>query len=179
MAEANFLPWPPTPLRTERLVLRESERRDRAAFVGLLSSPEVHTYLGGPRPRDECERTLPETPGQGAGRFVIERDGAMIGMVELKQRDLQTPDAVRPDAGRAELGYLLLPEAWGHGYAAEACAAVLDWFTEACPDEPVTLFTQTANSRSMRLAEKLGFTGIHRFEAWGAAQWMGVRPPAA
>lgn len=179
MADANFLPWPPAPIRTERLVLRESESRDRAAFVELLSSAEAHTYLGGARPRDEWERQLPETPGKGAGCFVIERGGAMIGIVELKQRDLEKPDAVRPDAGEAELGYLLLPQAWGHGYAAEACEAVLDRFTEARPGEPVTLFTQTANTRSMRLAEKLGFTEIHRFEAWGAAQWMGVRAPAA
>jgi len=179
MAEANSLPWPPAPIRTERLVLRESESRDRASFVELLTSPEVHTYLGGPRSRDECEGRLPETPGKGPGHFVIERDGAMIGTVELKQRDLEAPDAVRPDAGKAELGYLLLPEAWGHGYAVEACGAVLRWFAEACPGEPVTLFTQTANTRSMRLASKLGFTEIHRFEAWGAAQWMGVRSPAA
>ncbi|MEU2246674.1 GNAT family N-acetyltransferase [Streptomyces sp. NPDC019224] len=178
MTEADFLPWPPAPISTGRLVLRESESRDRAAFVELLSSPEVHTYLGGPRPRDECERGLPDTPGKGPGHFVIERDGAMIGTVELKRRDLERPDTVRPDAGKAELGYLFLPEAWGHGYAAEACAAVLDWFTAACPGEPVVLFTQTANARSMRLATKLGFTEIHRFEAWDAAQWMGVRPPA-
>ncbi|MGW1124529.1 GNAT family N-acetyltransferase [Streptomyces sp. NPDC002526] len=179
MAEPSFLPWPPAPIHTARLVLRESESRDRPAFVELFSSPEVHTYLGGARPRDECERALPETPGRRPGHFVIELDGAMIGTVELKRRDLEQPGAVRPDAGQAELGYLLLPEAWGQGYAAEACAAVLDRFAETCPGEPVVLFTQTANAPSMRLAEKLGFTGIHRFEAWGAEQWMGVRHPAA
>jgi RimJ/RimL family protein N-acetyltransferase len=41
----------------------------------------------------------------------------------------------------------------------------------------VVLYTQTANDRSMRLAAKLGFTEVERFEAWGAEQWMGVRPP--
>jgi hypothetical protein len=34
--------------------------------------------------------------------------------------------------------------------------------------EPVVLFTQTANARSMRLAAKLGFTEVERFEAYGA-----------
>lgn len=33
-----------------------------------------------------------------------------------------------------------LPEAWGRGYAAEACTAALDWFA-APPDEPVVLCT--------------------------------------
>src|SRR5690242_8998921 len=55
MAESGPVAWPPAPIRTERLVLRESEARDRAAFIELLASPEVHTYLGGPRPRDEDE----------------------------------------------------------------------------------------------------------------------------
>lgn len=44
------------------------------------------------------------------------------------------------------------------------------------------LYTQTANARSMRLAAKLGFTELERFEAYGAEQWFGVwssvTPPA-
>jgi len=78
--------WPPAPIRTERLVLRESETRDRAAFIELFASPEVNSYLGGPRPRDELERTVPQTPGRRPGLFVIERDGTMIGTVEFNRR---------------------------------------------------------------------------------------------
>jgi RimJ/RimL family protein N-acetyltransferase len=60
------------------------------------------------------------------------------------------------------------------GYAAEACAAALDWFAGALPGEPVVLATQTANVRSMRLAAKLGFIEVERFEDYGAEQWFGV-----
>nr|WP_232546423.1 GNAT family N-acetyltransferase [Streptomyces antimycoticus] len=155
MPEPGSVAWPPAPITTERLVLREPEARDRAAFIELYTSPEVGTYLGGPRPRDECERTLPETPERRPGVFVVELDGAMIGTIELNRRDAERRSHVRPDAGEAELGYLLLPEAWGHGYAAEACAAALGSFADALPGEPVVLCTQTANDRSMRLAAKL------------------------
>ncbi len=41
----------------------------------------------------------------------------------------------------------------------------------------MVLTTQTANSGSMRLAAKLGFTEVERFEAWGAEQWLGMRSP--
>ncbi|MFF8834886.1 GNAT family N-acetyltransferase [Streptomyces sp. NPDC015130] len=167
--------WPPAPLKTERLVLRGSEARDRAAFVELFSSPEVGVYVGGARPREELDRAMPEVPGQRPGLFVIELDGAMIGMITLDRRDAERPGHVRPEGGEAELGYLLLPEAWGHGYAAEAGAAALGWFAGACPGEPVVLGTQTANARAMRLAEKLGFTEVERFEEYGAEQWFGVR----
>jgi RimJ/RimL family protein N-acetyltransferase len=105
---------------------------------------------------------------------VVDLDGAMIGMITLDRRDAERPGHVLPDAGEAELGYLFLPEAWGCGYAAEACAAALDWFADALPGEPVVLCTQTANGRAMRLAAKLGFTEVERFEEYGAEQWFGV-----
>ncbi|MEU2333819.1 hypothetical protein ABZ608_09435 [Streptomyces sp. NPDC013172] len=116
MADPRPLAWPPAPIKTERLVLRESQTRDRATVIELNAPPEVNAYLGGPRPRAELERTLPGVPGQRCGWFVVEFDGAMIG---------------------------------------------------------------TANAGSMRLAAKLGFTEVERFEAWGAEQWFGVRPPPA
>lgn len=176
------VPWPAAPISTERLVLRQSEARDRAAFIELFASPEVGTYIGGSRPRDELERAVPEVPGRRPGLFVIELGGAMIGTVELNRRDSEHRSHVRPHAGEAELGYLFLPEAWGRGYAAEACAAALGWFADALPGEPVVLCTQTANERSMRLAARLGFTELQRFEEWGAEQWFGawspVTPPA-
>lgn len=160
-------------------MLREPEARDRAAFVELFTSPEVGAYVGGARPRDEVERALPETPERRPGLFVVELDGAVIGTVELNRRDAERRSRVRPDAGEAELGYLFLPKAWGRGYAAEACAAALGWFADALPGEPVVLCTQTANDRSMRLAAKLGFTEVQRFEEWGAEQWLGVLSPVA
>ncbi|MER7520801.1 GNAT family N-acetyltransferase [Streptomyces sp. NPDC126499] len=170
--------WPPAPITTERLVLRESEARDRAAFVELFASPEVGTYIGGARPRDELDRAMPEVPGRRPGLFVIEAEGAMIGMITLDPRAPERPGHVRPEGGEAELGYLLLPHAWGRGYAAEACAAALDWFAATFPGEPVVLSTRTANARAMRLAEKLGFTEAERFEEYGAEQWFGVWSPA-
>jgi RimJ/RimL family protein N-acetyltransferase len=156
MPELGPAAWPPAPIRTERLVLRAPEAKDRTAFIELLASPEVSAYLGGPRPRDEL-------------------DGDTIGQVILKRAEgISVPAA----AGKAELGYLFLPPAWGFGYAAEACAAALGWLAGELPGEPVVLFTQTANARSMRLALKLGFTEAGRFNAWDAEQWFGLRPPA-
>ncbi|MDG4800293.1 hypothetical protein [Micromonospora sp. WMMD980] len=86
MTGIGAVPWPPAPIRTERLVLRAAEARDRATFVELLASPEAHAYL----------------------------DGAMIGRVLLRRAtEHHCPAAV----GKADLGYLFLPRAWGSGYA--------------------------------------------------------------
>ncbi len=178
MAELGPAAWPLDPIRTERLVLRESEARDRGAFIELFASPEVNTYLGGARPRDDLERAVPEVPRRRPGLFVVDLGGAMIGMVTFDRRDAERPGHIRPAAGEAELGYLFLPQVWGRGYAAEACGAALDWFAGARPGEPVVLCTQTANERAVRFAAKLGFTEVERFEEYGAEQWFGVRSPA-
>ncbi|WP_415948807.1 GNAT family N-acetyltransferase [Streptomyces sp. KLOTTS4A1] len=175
MADLGPVTWPPAPIRTERLVLREAEAGDRAAFIELFSTPEVNTYLGGARPVEELERAVPEVPGRRPGIFVVTLDGAMIGSLTIDRRDVGRPGHTDPGVQEVELGYMFLPRAWGRGYAAEACAAALGWCAEKLPDEPVVLCTQTANERSMRLALKLGFTEVERFEEFGAEQWFGVR----
>src|ERR1700751_4909588 len=131
VADLGPVAWPPEPIRTERLVLREPEARDRAAGIELLASPEVGTYIGGPRPRGELEHAMPGAPERRPGLFVVDLEGAMIGTITFDRREPESQGHVRPDGREAELGYLLLPEAWGFGYAAEACAAALDWFAGA------------------------------------------------
>ena len=136
MPELGPVAWPPAPIRTERLVLREPEARDRAAFIELQASPEVSSYLGGPRPRDELEREMPGAPERYPGLFAVDLDGAMIGQVILRRAH---GGSVPAAAGKAELGYLFLPRAWGFGYALEACAAALGWLAGELPGEPVVI----------------------------------------
>ena len=54
---------------------------------------------------------------------------------------------------------------------------MLGWIAGALPSEPVLLCTQTANTASLRVAEKLGFTEVARFEEWDAEQWLGLWKP--
>ena len=155
MHELGPVAWPPAPIRTERLVLREPEARDRAALIELFASPEVGTYIGGPRPRDELEGSVPEAPRRRPGLFVVDLDGAMIGMITLDRRDSEHPDHVDPEVS---LGYMFLPDAWGFGYAAESCAAALDWFAGA----PRRAGGALHPDRQRPLDAPRGKAGIHR-----------------
>lgn len=84
--------WPPVPIRTGRLVLREPETRDRTAFIELLASPEVNAYVGAPRPRDELERETPEEPERWPGS----PSTTVFATSEQPAKSTRHPGVVRP-----------------------------------------------------------------------------------
>ena len=174
MTELGPVAWPPGPIRTERLVLRQSEARDRAAFIELFASPEVGTYVGGPRPRDDLERAVPEVPGRRPGFFVVDLDGAMIGMITLDRREAERQVTSGRMPGRPSSATCSCRRRGDADMPPRRAQRALGWFTGTLPGEPVVLCTQTANDRAMRLAAKLGFTEVERFEEYGAEQWFGV-----
>ena len=165
--------WPVEPIRTARLVLRAPEAGDRAAFLDLGTDEQVNRHLGGGRARSELDAELPEVPADRPGQFVLLHDGEFVGWVGLGRRDPSRPGPARPDL---ELSWVSPVTAWGHGYATEAVTAVLAWADEVL-GEPVVVCTQTANTRSLALARRVGFTELARFEEFGAEQWFGVWSP--
>lgn len=167
--------WPPDRIQTSRLVLREPEASDRPRLIDLAASLEVNQYVGGARSRDELEAQFPSRPRRRPGLFVVERDGLTLGCVTMDRRDPDRRGHVRPEGNEADLGYMFLPDAWGSGYATEAAAAVLHWFDHTYSGELTLLSTQLANAASLRVAAKLGFVEVERFEDYGATQWLGVR----
>lgn len=73
MADLGAVAWPPEPIKTERLVLREPAARDRAALIELQASPEVGAYLEAGLRRSRAIRSLgrravarPAAPGDAA-----------------------------------------------------------------------------------------------------------------
>jgi RimJ/RimL family protein N-acetyltransferase len=64
------------------------------------------------------------------------------------------------ERGMVEIGYTLLPEARGHGYAIEAVRAAFDWATRV---HGIRLFRASVspdNARSLHLIGKLGFRQV-------------------
>jgi len=59
-------------------------------------------------------------------------------------------------SGEVELGYLLLKEYWGQGYATECAMALLEWGTDNLPVDRVTGFAPSHHFASLRILEKCG-----------------------
>ncbi|MEL7168207.1 MAG: GNAT family N-acetyltransferase, partial [Bacteroidota bacterium] len=86
----------------------------------------------------------------GHGLYAVERkaDEVVLGICGLLKRDtLDAPD----------LGFALLPEHWGQGYAHEAAAAILGQEVPALGLDRVLAITVPDNTASIALLTRLGF----------------------
>jgi len=148
----------PTPtLHTARLQLRPFTGADADDLFSLHSSAHVLRYWDAPpwSERSRAERfitacrTMSEE-GTGA-RLAVERrsDGAFLGWCSLSRWN--------PDFRSASMGYCLHEAAWGQGYATEAAGAVLGWAFATLDLNRVQAETDTRNTASARVLEKLRF----------------------
>ncbi|MET9377423.1 GNAT family N-acetyltransferase [Streptomyces sp. NPDC003035] len=147
-------------LTTERLLLRPVRARDVPAVTRLWTDPDVRLHLGGPVVDQVVrirQRRIVGAPGVHA--VVRAPDGILLGLVTVEP-------AARE--GETEVSYQFLPEYWGHGYAREAVAAVVERTLERAPS--VVAVTQRANDRSRRLLEAIGMVHAASFVEFEAHQ---------
>jgi [ribosomal protein S5]-alanine N-acetyltransferase len=151
------MPLPTPTVHTARLLLRPFTPADTDAIYALQSNPRVLRYWDSPpwKERARADRFIAvcrqmEKEGTGA-RLAIERatDGAFIGWCGLIQWN--------PDYRSASMGYCLDEAAWGHGFATEAAGALLHWAFDTLDLNRVQAETDTRNTASSRVLEKLGF----------------------
>ena len=153
-------------LETERLVLREFDEEDAAAFYILGSDPAIIRYTadpgGGLASVEHAAEILRSHPiadyrKHGFGRWacVYKASGGVIGFAGLKYLD---------DLREVDIGYRLLPAYWGRGLATEACRAVLDYGRTRLGIGRIIGLVDPANVASVRVLEKLGLTPAGQVE---------------
>lgn len=107
------------------------------------------------RNESDARRYIEEGPvrmysrhGFGLHLVALKEGGAPIGLCGLIKRD------TLPDV---DLGFALLPEHWGKGYAQEAAGAALKDGWDKHGLKRVIAITSRDNGTSIRLLQKLGF----------------------
>lgn len=148
-----------TPLRTERLILRNWEERDRPLFHRINSDERVMEFFPFRRDRAQSD-TLFDTlrhgiavEGFGFAAAEIAATGECIGFVGLHGTDHLEPFF---PAGTIEVGWRLAPEHWGHGYVTEAARAHLAQGFETFGFDEIVSFAVINNFRSTAVMERLG-----------------------
>lgn len=138
-------------LATPRLQLRPHRPDDLDDSLKLWSNPDIVRYVGGtPLTREEVWSRLLRHLGHWQvfdyGYFVVhcqQKFLGEVGIANFKREGLQL---------QPEVGWVLLPEAQGHGYAGEAVQKILDWFAR-----PTSCIIHPDNEPSLKLAARLGF----------------------
>lgn len=161
---------PEWPLRTERLVLRPHEPGDAEAFVGAWASEEwTSLLLSRPLNRAEVHEMIRRRSEPGDGEFiglaVATHDGTVVGdsMLHLQGTGLS----------EAEIGWTILPQHGGKGYATEAARAVLRLGFEHYGVRRIVANLDARNDRSAALCERLGMRReVHKVgDFWSKGQW--------
>lgn len=141
-------------IETERLTLRPIELGEIDEFLALHEDPEVTRFLTSLN-RAQALRRLEaaelEWKQRGHGMFsvrdrVTDRFLGRAGLKYWKQFD------------ETEAGWVLRREVWGRGYATEAARACIDWGWRVLEVPYLTAMIQRENVRSIRVAERIGFS---------------------
>lgn len=154
---AEGVPKPPhllmAPLvQTERLTLRHHKIEDFDPMVALFGSDRAQ-YMGGPISAKDAWRWIGSEVGMwsllGFGAWAIERreDKAFMGQVGL-MKPAHFPEI--------ELGWTLLEDFEGKGYAAEAAMAARKFAFVRLDLDSVVSYIAPGNARSIALAQRLG-----------------------
>ena len=135
---------------TDRLLLRRFDPSDAAAVHAYLSDPEVVRFEPyGPMSLQEAALAAAERADDPAFWAVCLRDsGRLVGNIWLCPTE--------PAFSGWELGYVLGRDAQGHGYASEACRALLDLVFQEWGAHRVYARCNPENTASWRLLERLG-----------------------
>lgn len=144
-------------INTERLTIRPFTLDDAPFILRLLNEPSFIENIAdkGVRDLEGARSYLRDGPlasyerhGFGLWRVGLAGTDSPIGMAGLLKRDFLDD---------IDIGYALLPEFCGAGYAFEATSAVLKHAVNHLGAKRVVAIVAGHNQPSIRLLEKLGF----------------------
>ncbi len=164
-------------LETDRLRLTPFSPEDADIAHRLLEDPEVMRYVGDPITAQQVKDNMAKNVRRGAGGrigiwCVTRKDtGEKIGDCVLLPLPIESDtvdwDQLTPDSypsDEIEVGYLLVPAAWGQGFATELCARLLRFAFEETTLPRITAVTDPDNANSQHVLQKCGLrpTGPRR-----------------
>ncbi len=132
----------------------------------LFTNPSIQQYLGGPRDRQQAQSSALElvAGGRELPAWVVVHPGSPdpVGFVSLDHHH---------DGKDIEVSFVLMPEAQGSGLGRAAVSAALAEAWQLGLGH-VVAETQSANTRSIRLLEALGFSAHREFIRFSATQTL-------
>ncbi len=145
-------------IETTRLVITELSAADAPFILSLTNSPGWLEYIGdrGIKTIEDAENYINSGPvasyaehGHGLYLVSLKEDNTPVGICGLLQR------SALPDK---DIGFALLPDYTGNGYALEAATAVVNYSRQHLGIQRIAAITLPGNTRSIRLLGALGLS---------------------
>ena len=127
------------------LAIRKMKNQDLEPLYILLSNPEVMKYLEPPFTKQQTGDFFQSALSDEPRVFAAEADGSFIGYVIYHPYEEDT----------MELGWVLLPEYWGKGFASALTRQMMD-MAAAAGKKPV-IECDPAQEATKHIALKYGF----------------------
>jgi RimJ/RimL family protein N-acetyltransferase len=146
-------------LRTDRVLLREWQERERVPFAHLNADTEVMRHLPAPLSRAKVTRSLTGSwlTSSGADGAYGRSKSVRLGGFSVS-RGLAPVTFQAPFTPATEVGWRLRRDPWGRGFASEAARAALvfAFSDDGLALEEVVSFTARGNERSRAVMGRLG-----------------------
>lgn len=147
----------PTFLRGELVTLRVVDEDDLAFAQRAVNHPEVRWGVGAFAPKTKKdEREWYESQDEDGPSFIVCVDDEPVGIAGLH---------VEPYPwGYGEVGYMVHPDYWGHGYATDAVRCLVRYAFDERRLNKVGADVYAPNEGSQRVLEKAGLEreGVRR-----------------
>lgn len=142
---------PDQPLSDGVVTLRQPREDDLRAIGRGIADPDVVRWIG---PSDSAREVLELNrsrwaAGTGATFSICDQKDACLGHVWVNL-DLA-------DSNRGSVGYWLLPEARGKGFATRSVQLISRWALGDLGLARLSLTTEPSNEKSLRVAQRSGF----------------------
>lgn len=161
-------------IESERLRLSQVAADDWELFRRLHTDADVMRYVSDPLPEEEIRERF--------GVRLLDWDREQTHWLCLAMREKSSGAAVGVTGLRAEwmpfrqaeVGFLLLPEFQGRGYAGESLARVVTFAFEECGFHKLKAIVTGGNEPSCRVLERAGFRreGVIRDNFKLSGEWM-------
>jgi ribosomal-protein-alanine N-acetyltransferase len=144
-------------LETPRLILRPFDEKDVDQMSELMANPDFMRFSLGPKTHEQTAAFLETVIGwHRAGlpspfAVVIRSDAVLVGYCGFLHQEIDGEKEI-------EIGYRLHPDYWNRGIATEAARKVRDHAFSDLKLPRVISLIHYNNTRSRRVAEKIGMT---------------------
>lgn len=147
---------------TERLRVRHFTRQDGDQFFAINGDPEVMRYIRPPKTRADCDRFLDEVVLQNKDGFCLNRFAAE----EKATGEFVGSFALIPVGAteKIQLGYALVPEHWGKGFATELTRTGIAYFFRETNSQTLYAITEEKNVASNKVLIRCGFREHRRYQ---------------